>query len=212
WPSMRATSMALGVALTFLLAAAPSRAGEPATFQTFRVREQDQVWIVSTRHLDCPWGSKYEPALAFWRYDKGRWQPATAAEFYATDSADVVTPIYVHGNRIDSSLAASYGLSVYFELVGKLDAEPPARFVIWSWPSDQIKGPLKDVRAKADRSDVDAYYLGHFLSRMRDDVRVGIVGFSFGARIASGAMHLLGGGSLFGQAVPSPSRPQVQIA
>src|SRR5262249_1666930 len=98
--------------------------------QTFRVRPQDQVWLGSTRHLGCPSG-KYDPPVQLCRYESGRWQPATLAEFYATDSADVVTPIYVHGNLIDANLAVSYGLSVYFELVGKFDAEPPARFVIW---------------------------------------------------------------------------------
>jgi hypothetical protein len=179
---------------------------------TFRVREQDQIWLVSTRHLGCVLGGKYEPALQVWRYEQGYWQPRTEADFFAEDSAELVTPIYIHGNRIDSGLASSYGLSVYFQIVGKLDNEPPTRFVIWSWPSDQIKGPLRDVRAKAERSDVDAYYFGRFLSRMRPDVRVGVLGFSYGARIASGAMHLLGGGSLCGWVVPSPSSPQVRVA
>jgi len=185
---------------------------QPSVCQTFRVRPQDQIWIVSTRHLGCPSAGKYEPALAFWRYEKGSWQPASAAEFYAADSADLVTPIYVHGNQIDSSLAASYGLSFYFELVGKLDSEPPARFVIWSWPSDQIRGPLRDVRAKAARSDDDAYYLSYFLAHMKPEVRVGLLGYSFGARIESGAMHLLGGGSLLGQSLAPAPRPQVRVA
>ena len=127
---------------------------------TFRVREQDEIWVVSTRHLGCPWGGKEEPAWQIWRYEKGWWQPRTAADFYEGDKAEVVTPIYIHGNRIDHPQACSDGLAVYFQLVGKLDEEPPVRFVIWSWPSSQIKGQLKDVRVKAARSDVDAYYSG----------------------------------------------------
>jgi hypothetical protein len=43
-------------------------------------------------------------------------------------------------------------------------------------------------------------------------VHVGIIGFSFGARIASGAMHLAGGGSLFGVAVPMTPRRQYRVA
>ena len=96
--------------------AAPQQAN---VCQTFRVRPQDQIWLISTRHLGCPGGGKYQPALQVWRYENGLWQPASVVEFYATDSAEVVTPIYVHGNLIDSALAASYGLSFYFELVGK---------------------------------------------------------------------------------------------
>jgi hypothetical protein len=186
----------------------PSSAGE---CQTFRVRDQDQIWLVSTRHLGCPPGGKYEPAFQVWRYEKGVWQPRSEADFFAEDATGLVTPLYIHGNQIDAGLASSYGLSVYFQIVGKLESELPARFVIWSWPSDKIRGPLRDVRDKAARSDTDAYYLGCFLARMRPDVRVGVFGYSFGARIASGAMHLLGGGSLCGSILPSPSRPQVRV-
>ena len=75
-----------------------------------------------------------------------------------------VTPIYVHGNQIDSSLAASYGLSFYFELVESSILSPPLRFVIWSWPSDQVRGPLCEMRSKADRSDTHAVYLGQFVA------------------------------------------------
>jgi len=213
----RMSRLGLAVLLFFLAAqffpAAQSRAAGPiASCPTFRVREQDQIWLVSTRHLGCPSAGTYAPALQVWRYEKGAWLPSSEAAFYATDSADVMTPLYVHGNLIDANLATSYGLSVYFELVGKLDTEPPARFVIWSWPSDQIRGPLRDVRAKADRSDVDAYYLGRFLAGMRPDVRVGILGYSFGARIASGAMELLAGGQIFGLCLPPAPRPQVRVA
>jgi hypothetical protein len=173
---------------------------------TFRVREQDQVWLVSTRHLGC--SMVFQPNFQVWRYSQGWWQPSSEAEFFATDSPDIVTPIYVHGNRIDASLAGEFGLQVYFQLVGKLDHEPPTRLVIWSWPADQIKGPLNDVRSKAARSDYDAFYLANFLGRMQPNVRVGIVGYSLGARIASGAMHLIGGGALFGHTVAaSPGRP-----
>jgi hypothetical protein len=208
---MRRPSLLFAATLVCLLvgAAPVPRAwadSPPAECTTFRVREQDQVWLVSTRHLGC--NVAYQPTFQVWRYQQGWWQPSSEAEFLASDSADTVTPIYVHGNRIDAALAGQYGLQVYFELVGKLEVEPPARFVIWSWPADQIKGPLNDVRSKAARSDYDAFYLAHFLSRMQPDVRVGVIGFSFGARIASGAMHLLGGGSMFGYGVPaSPDRP-----
>jgi hypothetical protein len=184
----------------------------PKCCKEFRVRAQDQVWVVSTRCLGCPSGAKTEPAWQLWRYEKAMWQPATATEFYASDSKDLVTPFYIHGNRIDHPQACSDGLSVYFQLVGKLDDEPPARFVIWSWPSSQIKGPLNDVRTKAARSDVDAYYLARFMAGMKPEVRVGLVGYSFGARIASGALHLIGGGSLLGQTIETTPRPQIRVA
>jgi hypothetical protein len=212
WPYSLASLLAhFAVLLAFL--ASDSFAGESAgVCTTFRVREQDQVWLVSTRHLGCPGGGKYEPTFQIWRYGQGIWQPKKEAEFFHEDSAELITPIYVHGNQIDTADASRYGLTFYFELVGKLGAERPARFVIWSWPSDQIRGPLRDVREKAARSDVEAYYLACFLGRMNPEVRVGLLGYSFGARIASGAMQLLGGGSLLGWSVPTATHPHVRVA
>ena len=179
-----AVAWCLAIAIGVVRRRAEEKVAGPKESCTFRVREQDEIWVVSTRHLGCPWGGKEEPAWQIWRYEKGWWQPRTAAEFYAGDNAEVVTPFYIHGNRIDASAGVQRRVGVYFQLVGKLDEEPPVRFVIWSWPSSQIKGPLKDVRVKAARSDVDAYYLARFLAGMKPEVRVGLVGLSAtGARI-----------------------------
>jgi hypothetical protein len=191
-------------------AAAPA----PARCIPFRIRPQDQLWAVSTRHLGCGCAATQEPSWRVWRYDHAakQWVTATAAEFYETDSADVVTTFYIHGNRIDHCQAFSDGMDVYFQLAGKLDIERPVRFVIWSWPSSQIKGPLKDVRAKAWRTDADGYYLARFLADMQPEVQVGLLGYSYGARIITGAMHLLGGGSLAGKSVPPGERPVIRAA
>lgn len=216
----------VGLCLTLGLLAARARGQSPAadaavqapadssakTCPTFRVREQDQVWLVSTRCLGCPSGKETMPGWQLWQYEKATWQPRTTAEFYAADSAKVVTPFYIHGNRIDHGLASSDGLAVYFQMAGKFDDEPPVRFVIWSWPSSQIKGPLNDVRTKADRSDVEAYYVGRFLAGMQPDVRTGLIGYSYGARITCGAMHLLGGGSQIGLSIEAGPRPKARVA
>ena len=219
----RAAAVCASLALLLCLSFAPARSEDGgsgkaviqaprATCPTFRVREQDQVWLVSTRCLGCPSGGSELPHWQMWRYEQGLWQPRTSAEFYAADSADVVTPFYIHGNRIDPGLASSDGLAVYFQLAGKFDDEPPVRFVIWSWPSSQIHGQLKDVRAKAARSDVDAYYLGRFLAAMHPEVRVGLIGYSYGARITCGALHLLGGGLQIGLTIEPGPRPQARVA
>lgn len=206
----------LALPLVAAEADAPAKnVGSPAKVcQTFRVRPQDQIWAVSTRCLGCPGHHVHDQPWTVWKYDPAapRWLNATAAEFYAADSADVVTPIYVHGNRIESAEALSHGLEIYFQLAGKFDDEPPVRFVIWSWPSDQIHGPLRDVRAKADRSDVDAVYLGRFLAGIQPQVRVGLLGYSYGARIIAGGLHLLGGGQLQGWTAPPGERPQIRVA
>jgi hypothetical protein len=197
-------------ALLITLAHSTLAAGQVCN--TFRVRPQDQIWIVSTRCLGCPVGGREEPYWQVWRYENGWWQPSSSAEFYKTDAGGPVTPIYIHGNRYDHSEAIQEGLTVYFQFVGRFDDEPPVRWVIWSWPSSQIRGPLRDVRSKAARSDVDGYYLGRFIARMQPDVRVGMVGFSFAGRIASGALHVSEGGMLVGHWIPRGPRPKVRVA
>lgn len=186
----------------------------PAKCVPFRIRPQDELWAVSTRHLGCGCAAAEEPAWKVWRYDAGTklWQVANSAEFFATDSADVTTAFYIHGNRIDHNQAFTDGMDVYFQLVGKSDDEPPVRFVIWSWPSSQIKGPLKDVRSKAWRTDTDGYYLARFLAEMKPEVRTGLIGYSYGARIITGALHLLGGGTLAGQTVSAGERPTIRVS
>ena len=207
---------ALALLLPLAATAAPVTMGEsPARVcRTFRVRPQDQVWAVSTRCLGCPGHHVHDQPWTVWKYDPvvPRWLTATTAEFYAADAADVVTPIYVHGNQIDGSLALSDGLAIYFQLAGKFDDVPPVRFVIWSWPSDKIRGPLRDVRAKAARSDLEAVYLGRFLAGMQPQVKVGLLGYSYGARIVAGGLHLMGGGQLLGWSVAAGERLQMRVA
>ena len=170
------------------------------------------MWAVSTRNLGGGCAINQQPGWSIWHYENKCWKPAKTEEFYATDSPDVVTTFFIHGNRIDHWLALRDGLDVYFQLVGKLDDERPVRFVIWSWPSSQIKGPLKDVRSKAWRSDTDAYYFARFLAPISADAPVGVVGYSYGARITTGALHLLGGGALIGHTLPAGERPPIRVA
>ena len=177
----------------------------------FRVREQDQVWVISSRHLGCPTSSAADSLQAS-LYEKGTWQSKPIAEFYATDSADVVTTMYIHGNRIDAGQASADGLAVYFQLVGKFDHTRAVRFVIYSWPSDQIKGPLKDVRSKAARADEEAFLVSRFLYKINSDVPIGIVGYSYGSRITLGSLHLLGGGALCGRGTEASKGQPIRVA
>jgi hypothetical protein len=191
----------------------PSAASAKAC-PAFRIRPQDQLWAVSTRHLGCGCSPSQEPAWKMWRYDHAsqQWIVSRAADFYATDSADVVTTFYIHGNRIDHSQAFKDGQDVYFQLAGKSDDERPVRFVIWSWPSSQIKGPLKDIRSKAWRTDIDGYYLARFVAGISPEAPTGLIGYSYGARIITGALHVLGGGALAGQTVPPGDQPPLRVA
>jgi hypothetical protein len=137
--------------------------------------------------------------LKYWRYDRGRaWVPATLADFTASDDPRVATVVFVHGNRIEHGEAFTRGWIAYRRLVRWAD-ERPVRFVVWSWPSAKICGPLADARIKASRTDAHSYYLAWFLDHLHPAAPVSLWGHSFGARVATGSLHLLGGGTLAGR-------------
>jgi hypothetical protein len=202
----------------------PSNAGEAdsKTSNAAGIRSQDQVWLVSTRHIGCATGGG-TPAV--WQLRDGQWAGSSEEEFHKTADPALTTVIYIHGNRIDNQEGSSGGLAVYQQIVASHADEKGVRYVIWSWPSTKIRGLIKDVRSKAWRSDDESVLLARFLAGIHQPEvaegspapasqphRVGIVAFSYGARIAGGALHLLNGGELLGQTVPAGERPQFHVA
>jgi hypothetical protein len=178
-----------------------------------RLRPQDEVWVISSRHLGWPCDADTAaPALKFWRWDcdKHNWKKTASHKFFETDSAAAVTFFYVHGNRVDSWQAIDLGWYAYDSIITQGDDSRPVRYVIWSWPSTQIQGQLKDLRHKACRTDAEGYYLGSVLSQIRSDVPVSLMGFSFGARIITGSMHVAAGGELSGLGLAGGEPRQVR--
>ena len=116
------------------------------------VRLQDEIVVVNTRMLcgSCDLES-IRTGLTFETYsicdDAGsrRWQPSNLESFLAFDPS-VRTIIFIHGNRITPSDAKNEGLAVYRRLMNYGGDGERIRFVIWSWPSAQVGGPLRDVR------------------------------------------------------------------
>lgn len=170
-------------------------------------RATDQAWLVSSRCLsDCP-ETGAAPALTVSRWDGQRWLDSDGSAFAAAlqdPSGPAATRVWVHGNRIDSSTAVDVGWAAYDVLV-PADA-PPVRYVIWSWPSDKVRGQLRDVRYKAHRTDADAYYLAHWLRQFAPGQSVDVGGYSYGGRIVTGALHLAGGGEYRGWKFPERAK------
>ena len=143
------------------------------------------------------------PSPRVWKFDqaKGAWQTSSVSQFVATDSPEVPTNIFVHGNwvALDDSVRVAY--TYYLHQAAYAPSERPLRLVIWSWPSTRARRPLRNVRANYVRTDSDAEYLAWFLGRISPRVRVSLTGYSYGAAIATGALHNLAahGGTLAGQ-------------
>ncbi|MDA0660288.1 MAG: hypothetical protein O2931_05860 [Planctomycetota bacterium] len=165
----------------------------------------DSIWLVNTRHIaeDCRRGS---PHYQLWQC--GCWRNSSRADF-ATHSSHR-TCIFVHGNRIESHEAPQLGLDLYRRLSCLRTCREPTRFVIWSWPSDGIFGPLRDARAKAKLATCESFHLGRFLQSMPSDEPTSLIGFSYGAQVILSSTHLLGGGCLQCRRLAPTDHPSVR--
>jgi hypothetical protein len=109
--------------------------------------------------------------------------------------------IYVHGNRMPEDAIIERGLFVRHRSLTRNDQ--PIDWAIWSWPSEREGILGRDVRIKADRTDAQGLMLADVL---REHAAVAsdttLVGFSFGGRIITGALHALAGGRLDGRTLP----------
>ena len=163
------------------------------------------MWLVSNRGLGCNVEQQVQN-LKYWRYDCERsWVRSSLAELLAADDGGVTT-VFVHGNRIAWDEAFTKGWGAYRTLVCSAD-ERPVRFIIWSWPSDPIRGPVQDAREKACRTNPTGYYLGWFLDQLNPEAPVSLMAHSFGARVVTGALHVLGGGQIDGHRLDERNHP-----
>jgi hypothetical protein len=163
------------------------------------VRSGDRVLLVSTRPVGCTTdATRLATGVTASERSDCRWNPT---EFDAAmASLDPTTPIvfYIHGNQLTAPGAERCGLDVYSRLVRCAEDDRPLQFVVFSWSSDKVPGLLKDFREKAARTKPVAYQLAWVMGHLPQDSRVGLIGYSYGARVCSGAAHLMAGGSLGG--------------
>jgi hypothetical protein len=209
WRARSGTVAAILALCVAHAACGPLRA-DPSAACCGQQRPQDQLWLVSCRSLGCDSLDQQVSRLQYWRYDcQQAWVRSALMELLATDDAGVVTILFAHGNRIDHEEAFAKGLTAYRALARSAD-ERPIRFIVWSWPSEPLQGLVNDAREKAWRTDSVGYYMAWFLDQLKPDVPVSLWGHSYGARAITGALHLLGGGSIRGQRLARRAHPTRQ--
>src|SRR6185369_16376268 len=165
---------------------------------------EDEIDVINTRSIcgagDSDFmrkGIKVETYAVCDEAGYRKWQSSDLDSFLKYD-ASVPTIIFVHGNQIGPGDAKSEGLMLYRKIILQGVDAPRIRFVIFSWPSSKVGGLLRDVREKAARTEPAGYHLAWVLDQMPAETPVSLVGFSFGARIITGGLHVLAGGSLGG--------------
>ncbi len=159
-------------------------------------------WIINTRCLPtvgCCGAAPFSPQVLRWECGQGS-EPSTLDELLKTDSQDWFTVFYVHGNLTSHQGAVEVCNLLRSQLPERVCSGQPVRLILWSWPSDCDAGRLRDDTAVAGaRAATESYYLGRFATMLHADQRMLVVGYSFGARVTTGALHLLSGHSLGGR-------------
>lgn len=164
------------------------------------------IWLVSSRKVPADCASPPDPTTlcVARRTGPGQWQPETLETLAAALAGDTAL-VQIHGNNTTADDAPGHGLWIREQLFQARGGCLPGQWVIWSWPSDRLPGSIRNnVRVKADVAEWHAWYLAWWLGTLDETSRVGLLGHSYGARMATAAMHLIGGGSIEGVAAPLP--------
>ena len=179
------------------------------------VRTIDRVLLVSTRPAGCSTQAHQlankatgSERLVECRC-KPKWIKGSAVEMLSSLDPSVPTIMFVHGNQVPACDAIDLGMQVYGRLVRCAEPSRPMQFVIFSWCSSKVRGYLRDVREKAARTKPVAWQLAWAMNQVPSGGSIGLLGYSYGARISSGATHLLAGGTLGSLSIgdTAPSRP-----
>ena len=168
------------------------------------LRASGQVWLLSTRSAPlCGDLESGSAAISYWRLGPDRtWQAQTRPHsIVATIRPDRRSSSFT-ATASTPTTAVEYGCGLYRH-IQETACGRPFRLVIWSWPSERIvRRNRPDAQLKAQWSDVQSYYLARFLGSIRPDVPVSLIGYSFGARVATGALQLLAGGQIACRSLP----------
>jgi hypothetical protein len=167
----------------------------------------DRFWMISTRSLTsstCNANLK-SPELRIHRLDcRGNSSPATLNEYLGALTPERQVVVYVHGNRMASNKVVHRSFSVYRNII-RCNEKRPIDWVIWSWPSSKQGTLIHDARRKASRTDAQGLYLAWLLrQQVKQAESTKMIGFSFGSRVITGALHSLAGGKLGGRLLPGP--------
>lgn len=165
----------------------------------------DRLWVICTRHLStntCLIDLE-TPGLRVSRLDACGYRHQESMEaFFSQLAPDRPLFVHIHGNRMTDEDARRRGRFIHHKIKSNFGGKA-LDYVIFSWPSERTGMLVRDGRIKADRTDSQGLYLAWLLRELVGrDVPVVLVGYSFGGRVATGALHALAGGSLDGRALP----------
>ncbi|HET6881324.1 MAG TPA: hypothetical protein VFI31_14275 [Pirellulales bacterium] len=165
-----------------------------------------QYWRITA--FCAPICGCYDPSkLQYYFYDRCRdcWVHSSFEAFLAADDPQVATCFFLPGfeparrNSPEEYVenATKGGWLIYNRVAPR---NRPFRMVLFAWPADRDKGErmLPDMREKLRLAEQYGWYLAWLMDQMHPQVPIGFVSDSLGAATLTGAMHVLGGGTVSG--------------
>lgn len=185
-----AAALRAAVVCTALLVCCGARAEPPHA-------KAQELWLVNTRAAPkCSPRDDGFRRIRYWRLeDDCSWATQDASQFSAGKHATAPTVIFIHGSRTDDDTAIQLGFHVYRDLQRAADGRA-FRCEIWSWPSDREQlRPRPDMQRKLVYCETQSRYLAQRLGDLKPETPVCLIGYSFGARIITGALERLARGA-----------------
>jgi len=166
-----------------------------------QVNPDDRIWLLSTRGLvsRASQVDLNEPNFEISLLNSNkRFETRGFDEFFDAISQRRRSVIYVHGNRFSAEDAITRGCWVHANIAIR-DVNAPLDWIIWSWESDKNGILVRDARLKANRTEGQGIYLAWLLRKQaKHGNPTTLIGYSFGGRIVTGALHAAAGGELGG--------------
>lgn len=163
-----------------------------------RMHFELDYWIVSSRHCRQDDASRYVPCeLEYFHVGAGsKLTQQSRGDFRNWIRPEVPVCIVVHGSFTSRRSIRYESESVYRWL---RDAEPdrPIQIVFFTWPSEgmTVLLPQIDLLLLGRRGEYNGFYLTQLIQDVPSENPLTLYAHSHGARTASTAVHLLGGGT-----------------
>lgn len=153
------------------------------------------LWLIDTRAI-CDCECDLAKAKFYRQSDDCKWAPDTLETFLATLDPKKLLTFQIPGYWTSAEDAPEHQCRLHQRLSEQAECRelgcPDIRHVMWLWPADN-EGILigSDLREKAARAHFEGMLLAKMLAKLPAESRVTLVGYSFGARVATSAAHHL---------------------
>ncbi len=166
---------------------------------------EDRLWVVNSRMLTSQVGCAdlESPGLTFSRVSScGQSSKSSLPEYIDMLATSPHVVVYVHGNLLSAPEAIERSAKIRSK-INRYRRSLGVDWVIWSWPASKTGLITSDMRRKDKRCDAQGLYLAWLLRHHAEHQSpTSLIGYSFGARILTGALHAAAGGQLGGRRLP----------